>query len=147
MEFLDKVERKVVFPAVRIIALICIGVLLITAVISLGDHLINESFAARPVVEKVVKKKQQLTDNISAIITEVEKQTEDPIKVVAAVKEYATGALDQLKDGIVVGTLKRLDWVVSVLFITGSLALAGIFCLVLSLLAVERNTRDMRSGA
>lgn len=142
MKFIDKLEQKVVFPVMRIVSLICILALLVSLVFFVVDNLISESHASRPIIEKVGQTREKLSDNISAIITEIEAQTKDPVKIVGALKVQAIGALTQIQNGIVGGTLKKLDWLINIFFILGSFALIGIFCITLSLLSIERNTRN-----
>ena len=148
MRLLDSFERKIVFPLMRLIALLAIIALLVAAAASIVGALIGPADAAeQPAKELVVEPaeapegQQGITDRVSEVVIMIKERAPDVKGVAVAAKGYAAGALEQFRQGVVFGTLATLDWMLSVLFVAVAAVLMGFFTLILVFLAIERNTR------
>ena len=150
MRYLDTFERKVVFPCMRVIAIVAIIGLLIAAAISIVSLSIDTATAAdrtqqsQAIKERISERRQDVQDvrgNVSATMTEIKESMPEPEEAATAVKEYVASFFDQFREGLVAGTLDRLDWMITVLFTGLAMALVGFFAMVLAVLSIERNTR------
>ena len=155
MHLLDSFERKIIFPLMRIIAIVAIIGLLLAAAASIVGALIGPAGAAEPPAKEQViepakdpgkaggisEKAQGIKDSVSEVVIMIKERAPDVKGVAVAAKGYAAGALEQFRQGVVFGTLATLDWMLSVLFVAAAAVLMGFFTLILAFLAIERNTR------
>lgn len=155
MRLLDSFERKIIFPLMRLIALLAIIALLVAAAASIMGVVIGPAGAQEPPAKEqlaepakveeekvsVSEKAQGIKESVSEVVIKIKEKAPDLKEVAVAAKGFAAGALEQFKQGVVFGTLATLDWMLSVLFVAAAAVLMGFFSLVLAFLAIERNTR------
>jgi len=155
MRLFDSIERKIIFPLMRLIALLAIIALLVSAAASIVGAMIGPAGAQEPPAKEAVaepvelpekagdieKKAQGIKGSVSEIVVKIKERAPDVQEVAVAAKGYAAGFLEQFRQGVVFNTLSTLDWMLSVLFVAASAVLMGFFSLVLAFLAIERNTR------
>jgi hypothetical protein len=155
MHLLDSFERKIIFPLMRIIAILAIIGLLVAAAASIVGALIGPAGAAEPpakeqVVEPpqdpegaggIAERAQGIKESVSEVVIMIKERAPDVKGVAVAAKGYAAGAIEQFRQGVVFGTLATVDWMLSVLFVAVAAVLMGFFTLILVFLAIERNTR------
>jgi len=149
MHLLDSFERKIIFPLMRLIALLAIIVLLVAAVASIAGALIGPAGAQEPPAKELAAEPAEapveqpgIKERVSEVVVKIKEKAPDVQEVAVAAKGYATGFLEQFRQGIVFNTLATLDWMLSVVFVAVAGVLMGFFSLVLAFLAIERNTRQ-----
>ena len=155
MRLLDSFERKIIFPLMRLIAILAIIGLLLAAAAAIVGSLIGPAGAQEPAAKEQVaepaqveeetvsisEKAQGIKESVSEVVIKIKERAPDVKDVAVAAKGYATGFLEQFREGVVFGTLVKLDWMLSVVFVAIAAVLMGFFSLVLAFLAIERNTR------
>lgn len=152
MRFLDAFEQKIIFPLMRLIALLVLIALLIGGALSLAGYAIWPAGAQEAATLKATGQETPATqlrgettspheEKVSGFAMDIGARVSDIKAAGEAAKASALGFLGDLQQGLVLGTLARLDWLIGVIVVAAGFALAGFFTIVLAFLAIERNTR------
>jgi hypothetical protein len=148
MHLLDSFERKIIFPLMRLIAILAIIALLIATAASIAGALIGPAGAQEQPAKELAAEPAEapegqpgIKDRASEIVIKIKEKAPDVQEVAVAAKGYAAGFLEQFREGVVFNTLATLNWMLSVVFVAAAAVLMGFFSLVLAFLAIERNTR------